>query len=141
MEFNLVILGLFFYRSPSIKDTSSRQVSISPMETYPQEDRRSPLTPPQISHEPGPSPHLTSQAHTKAGLILLATLSVAEAVIPTLGLYRPLATGLLYLTRLAPILYWSPASGTPPPVQQSWTVSMPGRDTSSFKIVPRSQIN
>ena len=120
MRFNLVVvLCLLFSGKPRRKDISSRQVLVPDMEINSQEDQRIPLTPPQTIPKTDQPLSPTSQVHTKAGLILLATLSVVEAVIPTLGLYRPFATGLLYLPRLAPILYWSLASSTPPPVQQS----------------------
>ncbi|KAJ9088525.1 hypothetical protein DSO57_1022250 [Entomophthora muscae] len=45
--------------------------------------------------------------HSRAGMVILTILSLAEVVIPNLGAYRPLAVGLLYLTCSALFLYWA----------------------------------
>ncbi|KAJ9061414.1 hypothetical protein DSO57_1020905 [Entomophthora muscae] len=73
-----------------------------------------------MDYQPGPEPGMAgipydspaspiSQPynHSRAGVVILTILSLAEDVIPNLGAYRPLAAGLLYLTRLAPFLYWA----------------------------------
>ncbi|KAJ9079101.1 hypothetical protein DSO57_1039012, partial [Entomophthora muscae] len=44
---------------------------------------------------------------SRAGMVILTILSLAEVVIPNLGAYRPIAAGLLYLTQSAPFLYWA----------------------------------
>ncbi|KAJ9068771.1 hypothetical protein DSO57_1025243 [Entomophthora muscae] len=44
--------------------------------------------------------------HSRAGMVILIILSLAEVVISNLGAYCPLAAGLLYLTCSAPFLYW-----------------------------------
>lgn len=40
-------------------------------------------------------------------LIAITYLGLAKAVVPMLGLHWPLATGILFLARLTPILMWS----------------------------------
>ncbi|KAJ9064362.1 hypothetical protein DSO57_1031496 [Entomophthora muscae] len=73
-----------------------------------------------MDYQPGPDPGMTGipydspappipqpYDHSRAGMIILTILSLAKVVIPNLGAYRPLASGLLYLTRSAPFLYWA----------------------------------
>lgn len=39
-------------------------------------------------------------------LLAGALISIAEAIVPTLGLYRTVATGMFYLACLSPLLTW-----------------------------------
>ncbi|KAJ9053240.1 hypothetical protein DSO57_1026186 [Entomophthora muscae] len=73
-----------------------------------------------MDYQPGPDPGMTGipydspappipqpYNHSRAGMVILTVLSLSKVVIPNLGAYRPLAAGLLYLTYLAPFLYWA----------------------------------
>ena len=45
--------------------------------------------------------------YSRYGLLTMAALWAVETVLPLLGQYRTLATGLLYIAKIAPLLYLS----------------------------------
>ncbi|KAJ9054383.1 hypothetical protein DSO57_1015385 [Entomophthora muscae] len=60
-----------------------------------------------IPYDSPASPLPQPYDHSRAGIVILTILSLAEVVIPNLGAYCTLASGLLYLTHSAPFLYWA----------------------------------
>ncbi|KAJ9071671.1 hypothetical protein DSO57_1034624 [Entomophthora muscae] len=97
-----------------------------------------------MNYQPGPDPEMAgipynspappiSQPydHSRAGMIILTILSLAKVIIPNLGAYRPLAVGLLYLTRSAPFLYWAFVTCYPDGLSSPlmpWYMTAPGHD-------------
>ncbi|KAJ9075800.1 hypothetical protein DSO57_1032258 [Entomophthora muscae] len=60
-----------------------------------------------IPYDSPASPLPQPYDHSRAGMVILTILSLAKVVIPNLGAYCSLATGLLYLTFSAPFLHWA----------------------------------
>ncbi|KAJ9067238.1 hypothetical protein DSO57_1001351 [Entomophthora muscae] len=73
-----------------------------------------------MDYQPGPDPGMAGIPYyspappipqpynnSRAGMVILTILSLAKVIIPNLGAYCPLASGLLYLTCSAPFLYWA----------------------------------
>ncbi|KAJ9064908.1 hypothetical protein DSO57_1025435 [Entomophthora muscae] len=98
-----------------------------------------------MDYQPGPDPGMAGilydtpappipqpYGHSRAGMVILTILSLAEVVIPNLGAYRPIAAGLLYLTQSAPFLYWALVTryldGLSPP-SMPWYMTAPGHDS------------
>ncbi|KAJ9081208.1 hypothetical protein DSO57_1017222 [Entomophthora muscae] len=93
---------------------------------------------------------LLSYNHSRAGMVILTILSLAKVIIPNLGAYRPLAAGLLYLTRSAPFLYWALVTryldGFSSPLMP-WDMTATSHDNEchfnicieNLKLKPRSQ--
>lgn len=84
-----------------------------------------PQSPPLEVQHPQPEgftqlpPHPSVLANAPTGyprlrLIVVTLLGLAETVVPTLGLYRPIATGILFIARLTPVLLWSLPSALAP---------------------------
>ncbi|KAJ9082541.1 hypothetical protein DSO57_1003700 [Entomophthora muscae] len=98
-----------------------------------------------MDYQPGPYPGMAGipydspappvpqpYNHSRAGMVILTILSLAEVVIPKLGAYFPLAVGFLYLTCSAPFLYWALVTryldGLSSPLMP-WYMTAPGHDT------------
>ncbi|KAJ9070155.1 hypothetical protein DSO57_1011316 [Entomophthora muscae] len=100
--------------------------------------------PTPMDYQPGPDPGMAgipydspappiSQPYdqSRAGMVILSILSLAEVVIPNLGAYHPLAVGLLYLTCSAPLLYWALVTRYPDELSSPsmpWYMTAPGHD-------------
>ncbi|KAJ9059048.1 hypothetical protein DSO57_1038709 [Entomophthora muscae] len=98
-----------------------------------------------MDYQPGSDPGITGIAydspvpslsqpynHSRAGMVILTILSLAEVVVPNLGVYRPLAAGLLYLTCSAPFLYWALVTHYPDGLSSPsapWYMTAAGHDT------------
>ncbi|KAJ9050680.1 hypothetical protein DSO57_1012437 [Entomophthora muscae] len=104
-----------------------------------------------MDYQPGPDPGMAGipydspaspipqpYDHSRAGMIILTILSLAEVVIPNLGAYHPLAVGLLYLTCSAPFLYWALVTCYPDGLSSpsmSWYMTAPGHDNKGSSSV------
>ncbi|KAJ9073623.1 hypothetical protein DSO57_1014234 [Entomophthora muscae] len=108
-----------------------------------------------MDYQPGPDPGMAgisydspappipqSYNHSRAGIVILTILSLAEVVLPNLGAYRPLAAGLLYLTRSASFLYWVLVTcyldGLSSPLMP-WYMTAPGHDSYHLIINYRDE--
>ena len=88
------------------------------------------FTPPPPN--PEPATEVVPYDHSRYGMVILTVLSLAEVVVPHLGAYRPLAAGMLYLSRSLPFLYWALVSRYPDgwtPSSSPWLSTTPGHDS------------
>ncbi|KAJ9061143.1 hypothetical protein DSO57_1023393 [Entomophthora muscae] len=111
-----------------------------------------------MDYQPGPDPEMAGipydspappilqpYNHSRARMVILTILSLAKDIIPNLGAYRPLAAGLLYLTRSAPFLYWALVTCyldelSSPLVPWYMTASGHDRDSTEFSQIREKSI-
>ena len=96
-----------------------------------------PFTPPYPNYRP--AAEVIPYDHSRYGMVILTILSLAEVVVPHLGAYRPLAAGVLYLSRSLPFLYWAMVSRYPDgwnPAVTPWYSATPGHDSDNLERHP-----
>ncbi|KAJ9052856.1 hypothetical protein DSO57_1029917 [Entomophthora muscae] len=101
-----------------------------------------------MDYQPGPDPGMAdipydspalpipqSYNHSRAGMVILAILSLDKVIISNLGAYCPLAAGLLYLTLSSPFLYWALVTRYPDELNSPlvpWYMTASGHDRVIF---------